>query len=60
MGIHAAVSEAQNVVYVLQVGEATRGQIVETRENYSVSVNGRHPWSFDINFRPMDRAKKGR
>ena len=33
--------ETQKVVNVLRVGEATRGQIIEIQENYSVRINGR-------------------
>jgi len=35
---------AQKVVRVLQIGEAARGQIIETRADTSVRVNGRNPW----------------
>jgi hypothetical protein len=35
---------AQQVVNVLRIGDATRGQIVEVQEDYSVSINDRHPW----------------
>ena len=36
--------KARKVVNVLRDGDAARGQIVEVQENYSVTVNGRHPW----------------
>jgi hypothetical protein len=36
--------EAQKVVRVLREGESATGQIVDLQENYSVRVNGRHPW----------------
>lgn len=45
--------ETQKVVNVLRVGEATRGQIVEIQENFSVRINGRNPWviryQFEVN-----------
>ena len=52
--------ETQNVVNVLRDGEATRGQIVEIRENYSVSINGRHPWIIRYQFQANGQSQEGR
>jgi hypothetical protein len=41
---------AYRVVNVLRMGEAVRGQIVEVSENYSVRINGRHPWTIRYQF----------
>ncbi len=41
---------AQKVVTVLREGEAARGEIVDVQENYSVMVNGRHPWVIQYGF----------
>ena len=50
---------AQKVVHVLQVGEAVAGQIVEVQENYSVEVNGRHPWAIRYQFQVNGQAYEG-
>jgi hypothetical protein len=42
---------ARKLVTVLQIGEAALGQIVDLNENYSVTVNGRHPWVVRYQFR---------
>ena len=52
--------ETQKVVKVLREGEATRGQIVEIRENYSVSVNGRHPWIIRYQFQANGQNQEGK
>jgi Protein of unknown function (DUF3592) len=41
---------ALKVVNVLREGETTRGQIIEIQENYSVTINGRHPWVIRYQF----------
>ena len=50
--------EMQKVVDVLREGEATRGHIAEVTENYSVTINGRHPWiiryQFQVNGQSLD------
>ncbi len=52
--------ETQKVVKVLREGEAARGQIVEIRENISVSVNGRHPWLIRYQFQVNGRSQEGK
>ncbi len=42
--------QAQKIVNVLRVGQATQGQVVELQENNSVSVNGQHPWEIRYQF----------
>ncbi len=37
-------------VRVLQIGEAVRGQILNVEENFSVEINGRHPWKISYRF----------
>jgi hypothetical protein len=51
--------EMQQVVNVLRVGEATRGEIVECRENYSVRINGRNPWVIRYQFRANGQDYEG-
>jgi hypothetical protein len=41
---------ARQGVKVLREGEATRGQIMKLQENYSIEVNGRHPWVIHYQF----------
>jgi hypothetical protein len=52
--------EAQKTLTVLRAGEATRGQIVSAQQNYSVQINGRHPWSIVYQFRAAGREFSGR
>jgi len=51
--------ETQKVVKVLREGEATLGQIVDIQENYSVSVNGRHPWIIRYQFQANGQGQEG-
>ncbi len=51
--------KAHKTVEVLLEGEATRGQILETQENYSVTVNGRHPWVIRYQFRANGEEHQG-
>ena len=51
---------AQKVVNVLQVGEATRGQITETQQDYSVTVNGRSPWIIRYQFQANGQTVEGK
>jgi hypothetical protein len=51
--------QAQMIVNVLRLGEATHGQIVEVSENYSVQVNGRHPWVIRYQFQVDSQSHEG-
>jgi hypothetical protein len=44
---------------VLREGEATLGQIIEVQENYSVRINGRHPWVIRYQFHTGGRDCNG-
>jgi hypothetical protein len=52
--------EARQVVKVLREGEATRGQIVDVQENYSVNINGRHPWVIRYRFQANGQNHEGK
>ena len=52
--------QARMVVNVLQSGEATRGRIVEAYQNYSVEVNGRHPWVIRYQFQLNGQDHEGK
>ena len=52
--------QAQKVVDVLRIGEATHGQIVEVQEDYSVLINGRHPWSIRYQFQVNGQGHEGK
>jgi hypothetical protein len=52
--------QARKVVNVLRDGEATRGQIVEMRENYSVTINGQHPWIIRYEFQANGQSQEGK
>jgi hypothetical protein len=51
--------QKQQVVKVLREGEATIGQIIEISENYSVSVNGRHPWILRYQYQVNGQSQDG-
>jgi hypothetical protein len=51
--------QVQKVVNVLRMGEATYGQIAELQENYSVEVNGRHPWVIRYQFQVDGQDHEG-
>jgi membrane protein implicated in regulation of membrane protease activity len=52
--------EMRKIVDVLQTGEATRGQIVEVRENYSVRINEQHPWVIRYQFQANGQSQEGK
>ena len=52
--------EMQKVVNVLREGVATSGQIVEVEENYSVAINGRHPWLIRYEFQANGQSQEGK
>jgi len=65
LGLGAGLSvwryhEAQQVVRVIREGEVTSGQISELQENYSVEVNGRHPWVIQYQFQVNGLNQQGR
>jgi hypothetical protein len=49
----------QKVVRVLREGDAARGQINEVQENYSVVINGRHPWRIDYEYQVDNQTFTG-
>lgn len=52
--------ETRKVVNVLREGEATHGQIVDLKENYAVSINGRYPWVIRYQFRVNGQDYEGK
>jgi hypothetical protein len=50
---------ARKIVDVLRIGESAQGQIVKVRENYSVTINGRHPWIIQYQFQTNGQIQKG-
>jgi hypothetical protein len=52
--------EMQKVVNVLRVGEAASGKIVGVQENYSVRINGRHPWVIRYQFQVNGQNYEGK
>jgi hypothetical protein len=54
------LSEARMTLRVLREGEAVRGEIVEVVENYSVRINGRHPWDIEYAFEAAGQTHRGR
>ena len=49
----------QQVVNVLREGVATHGQIVEVQQNFSVSINGQHPWIIRYQFQVNGQTQEG-
>ncbi len=50
---------SQQQVQVLKWGEATLGSVTNLQENYSVEVNGRHPWSIDYQYEANGQTYHG-
>ncbi len=51
---------ANKIVSVLKQGEATRGEVTDLHENYSVTVNGRHPWVIQYRFQANGESHDGK
>ena len=51
---------AQKVVGVLRDGAAGEGQVSGVQENYSVEINGRHPWTIAYAYRVSGQAYTGK
>jgi hypothetical protein len=52
--------EARLTLRVLREGEAVRGEIVDVVENYSMRINGRHPWDIEYQFEAAGQIHRGR
>jgi len=52
--------QKQQVVKVLREGEATIGKILEISENFSVSINGRHPWILRYQYQVNGQSQDGK
>ncbi len=50
---------SQQQVQVLKWGEATLGNLTDLQENYSVEVNGSHPWSIDYQYEANGKTYQG-
>ncbi len=44
---------------MLQVGQATLGEITDVHENVHVEVNGRHPWTITYRFQVQGQQYQG-
>lgn len=51
---------AQMTLRVLREGDAVRGKIVDVAENYSLRINGRHPWEIEYEFEAGGSVHRGR
>lgn len=51
--------DAQKQVDALRTGDATRGRITEVREDLTVQVNGRNPWSIRYQFEVHGHSYEG-
>ncbi len=61
-GIWVFVWRYQNalkIVNVLREGQTARGQITDLQENYSVTINGRHPWVIQYLFQANGQDQDG-
>ncbi len=52
--------EKENIVNVLKFGESTEGEITSVEENYSVSINGRHPCWIEYDYVVNNRLYSGK
>ncbi len=59
-GLFWRYEQARKVVTVLRSGEATTGRIIDVQENYSVRINGRHPWVIRYQFQAQGQEVEGR
>jgi membrane protein implicated in regulation of membrane protease activity len=51
---------AQKVVHVLRGGQARRGQITATEQNYHIRINGRFPWVIRYQFQVDGQDYEGK
>jgi hypothetical protein len=51
---------ARRVVNVLRIGEATQGPIIDVQKDYSVRVNGQHPWVIRYQFQVNGQDYEGK
>lgn len=52
--------QAQAALNVLRYGVATRGEITELDQNYSVRINGRNPWAIGYKFTVDGKEYEGK
>ncbi len=52
--------QAQKILNALRIGEAVRGQIETVEQDYSVEINGRHPWKITYLFDVLGRVYNGK
>jgi len=53
-------NKAQQTLNVLRVGVPVLGNIVDVTQNYSVTVNNRHPWTITYNFQVDNQEIEGK
>ncbi|MCS6910830.1 MAG: DUF3592 domain-containing protein [Anaerolineales bacterium] len=58
--LHNRYNEMQKLVNVLRHGQPTRGRIVSTEANISVTINGRNPWNIAYQFQVNGREYTGK
>ncbi len=51
---------ARQIENVLRNGSAVLGEIVDIQHNYSVRINGRHPWEITYHFRAGGQDHEGK
>jgi hypothetical protein len=52
--------ESQETIDVLRKGEAALGKITNVYQNYSVRINGRHPWNIEYRFEVGGQIHQGK
>ncbi len=55
----ASYQKAQKTVWVLREGLPTEGQITQVDEDYSTTINNRHPWIIGYEYRVDGQAYSG-
>lgn len=58
--LHNRYNAMQKLVNVLRYGQPTRGRIVSTEANISVTINGRNPWNIAYQFQVNGREYTGK
>ncbi len=52
-------NRSRKIVEVLRDGIATKGEIIDVQENYSVRINHRHPWVIRYQFQVIGQTFNG-
>lgn len=52
--------KVHKVIRILREGDSSSGHITDLQENYSVTINGRHPWIIEYDYQVNGQTYAGR